>query len=137
MPETNKEPLEYNALGQEIVYNQSWSAQTPGTYADLNKPILAWHLADILERERSNGRNPAQLLQHLATLSTQQQMVLDEAIDEIAETFDDQLAELLGHLSDQVVELLRQSAGTKEPPTPAMYVVNSDVFGPPTTGQSS
>ncbi len=137
MTQPDNEPLQHNALGQEIVYNQCWSAQTPGTYADLNKPLLAWHLADILERERVNGRDITQLLQYLSTLTSQQQHELDEALDTIAESYDDRLAEPLADLSDEVAQLLRQQAGMTEPSNFGTTVINSDTFEPPSTGKNS
>ena len=130
-------PLHHNNLGQEIVYNQCWSAQTPGTYADLNKPLLAWHLADILERERVNGRDITSLLQYLSTLTSQQQQDLDHALDTIAESYDDRLEEFLADLSDEVTQLLlSHQTRTTEPGNVRNTTIKPDTSEPPGAGES-
>ena len=127
MPENQEPQTLYNSENEPVRLNQSRSADTPGEYASLEKPIVAWHLGDVLMRETVAQREVVPVVQFLGGLSAEERRELDERIDGIAEQYDDRLADVLADLSDDVMTLLRRRAGATEP-VGEMMVINSDLF---------
>ena len=120
--------IAYSRHGLPILYHQRQSAQSPGFYSDLDKPIVAWHMADVLERRRVGGHDINPLFGYLAGLDDEQRRELDQEIDRACEGLDDDIADLLGILSERVIRTISERAGLDMQASPMIRLGPSDVF---------
>ena len=96
-------------------YNQTEAQATPGHYSLDWKPIVAWHLGDIINHMELDTSHPQvqQVRDYLDNLTEDEEFLLDEQLDQLADQHQQPLNKALILMSADVFQELVRMAEAK------------------------